>query len=263
MKLSKYHGAGNDFILIDNREHHIDITIERIKLLCHRHLGIGADGLMLLESGDQDCDFKMEYFNSDGSGGMMCGNGARCIVAFAADLGFKSFKFKASDGIHEGQIIEDNGINKIIKVKMKDVDDILKFNASDFFLDTGTRHYVKFINDTRDFIIDQRATDIRYDKRFAPIGTNVNIVLPQGDNLQVKTFEKGVEAETMACGTGIVASAIASLVYDNKSVNGEFRVPVQTAGGKFVVDVQIKDNSYVNIWLTGPTQHVAQIETYI
>ena len=254
MKLYKYHGAGNDFLLIDNRNGDICLTVEQIQQLCHRHLGIGADGLMLLNAGDNDVDFGMEYYNSDGSGGMMCGNGARCMVAFAADLGFKSYRFRASDGFHCGNLVVD-GNPKIISVLMKDVNEVRCVGTNDFFLDTGTRHLVRFVDCVDELTIDDVARQLRHDPRFAPIGTNVNYVFKDGDTLRMSTFEKGVEAETMACGTGVVAAALAAAT---RYADVKSPVKVVTKGGEFTVEFK-RGIDFHDIYLTGPAQFVAEI----
>ena len=231
MKFYKYQGAGNDFLIADNRDASI---VERegvlysavsgldwsmqISELCDRRYGIGADGLMLLETGE-GCDFRMTYFNSDGSGGMMCGNGGRCIVAFAADLGITHFDFHAADGFHSAEIVSSEGKAKVVRLKMKDVSGITAYDSLDAvsvpskgcFLDTGTRHYVRFVDDLDNYDIVAEGREIRYNApELQPIGANVNFVQPTSGILKVRTYEKGVEDETFACGTGIVASCIAA-----------------------------------------------------
>lgn len=233
MELYKYQGAGNDFLIADNRDSHI--TVEdgclvffeedaaggnmaerrlRISDICDRRYGVGADGLMLLESSSEDRlpdgfypDFRMVYFNSDGSGGMMCGNGGRCIVAFAADCGITHFDFIAADGPHSADVLVDRGKSKTVRLKMKDVDGISHLLGG-CFLDTGTRHFVKQVSGLSSYDVVGEGRPLRYRPEFAPVGTNVNFIEPSGDVLNVRTYEKGVEDETFACGTGITASAI-------------------------------------------------------
>lgn len=260
MKLYKYQGAGNDFLIINNLSGEIKLSTDDIRLLCNRHLGIGADGLILLNKGHSGVNFCMEYFNSDGSGGMMCGNGARSAVAFAKDLGFTSFNFMASDGFHSAEIISDSGIEKHICVKMCDVTEFYEDGKDDYFLNTGTRHFVRFRESVPLINIDEEAIAVRYASRFAPQGVNVNYVTFEDGILHVNTYEKGVEAVTMACGTGIVASTLAYCL-KNGFIKGE--IPVRTTGGNFTVNYEKCGNKFINIYLTGPVRFVAIIETPI
>ena len=223
VQLHKYSGAGNDFVVLDGRTEDVSAfrSTQRIAELCDRRSGfaaadgrIGADGLMILTD-DPDYDFRMEYYNSDGSGGMMCGNGGRCIVAFADALGIRPadgrvFRFVAADGPHTGEILARDGDRKTVRIRMIDVHTF--HPALDgWFLDTGTRHFVRFVPDVEAVDIEKEGYQARWDPIFAPIGANANFVSVDPDGtLRVRTFEKGVEAETLACGTGITASAIAA-----------------------------------------------------
>ena len=246
MKFYKYHGAGNDFLLYDAREDGAVFTPSRVASLCDRHLGIGADGLMVLSEAP-GYDFRMEFFNPDGSGGMMCGNGGRCIVAFARDLGIepqappapaaccagaddsaaccaaaaepstvKCYRFLAPDGPHTAWLISDDGPVKTIRLGMKPVTEYYAVTpvpgiSSGWFVDTGTRHFVTFVPSVRDVDVEGLGRQIRHLPQFAPAGVNVNFVeLIAPGEIAVRTFEKGVEGETLACGTGITASAIAA-----------------------------------------------------
>lgn len=272
MKLYKYQGAGNDFLIADNRGGSVQLTTAQIAALCDRRYGVGADGLMLLES-SREYDFCMVYYNSDGSGGMMCGNGGRCIVAFAADMGIEHFDFDAADGFHTAQIIAEEGRTKTIRLKMKDVEGYEHYEtltgpecASDgYFLDTGTRHYVRFVSGLDAYDIVTEGRDIRYNaEELQPVGANVNFVQPYEGGVKVRTYEKGVEDETFACGTGIVASCIASYV------NG-VRPSQIYDGGRIMYDVKAKRDSLAvdfvptdeivaqDVWLTGPATYIAQI----
>ena len=272
MKLYKYQGAGNDFLIADNRGGSVRLTTAQIAALCDRRYGVGADGLMLLES-SREYDFRMVYYNSDGSGGMMCGNGGRCIVAFAADMGIEHFDFDAADGFHTAQIIAEEGRTKTIRLKMKDVEGYEHYEtltgpecASDgYFLDTGTRHYVRFVSGLDAYDIVTEGRDIRYNaEELQPVGANVNFVEPYEGGVKVRTYEKGVEDETFACGTGIVASCIASYV------NG-VRPSQIYDGGRIIYDVKAKRDSLAvdfiptdeivaqDVWLTGPATYIAQI----
>jgi diaminopimelate epimerase len=270
MDLYKYQGAGNDFLIADNRDGAIALTAQQVAKLCDRRYGIGADGLMLLES-SEDYDFRMVYYNSDGSGGMMCGNGGRCIVAFAADRGLKHFDFDAADGFHTAQILEDRSGVKIVRLKMKDVHGYEQYESltgvnvqSDgYFLDTGTRHYVRFVSGLEEYDVVAEGRDIRYNaEEFQPVGANVNFVEPYDGGVKVRTYEKGVEDETFACGTGIVASCLASYVHGLKPTarcqDGRVRYDVRAKRDGLSVDF-IPDQLAKDVWLTGPATYVAQI----
>ena len=270
MKLYKYQGAGNDFLIADNRDGAIALTAQQVAKLCDRRYGIGADGLMLLES-SKDYDFRMVYYNSDGSGGMMCGNGGRCIVAFAADRGLKHFDFDAADGFHTAQILEDRSGVKIVRLKMKDVNGYERYESltgvnvqSDgYFLDTGTRHYVRFVSGLEEYDVVAEGRDVRYNAEdLQPVGANVNFVEPYDWGVKVRTYEKGVEDETFACGTGIVASCLASYVHGLKPTaicqDGRVRYDVRAKRDGLSVDF-IPDQLAKDVWLTGPATYVAQI----
>ena len=300
-RFSKYHGAGNDFLIADNRDGHLSLSEEVIRHLCDRHTGFGADGVMLLESGSGK-DFNMVYFNPDGSGGMMCGNGGRCIVAFAADCGAVSpdstIVFDAADGEHIASIPE-NGMKgeKTVRLKMKDVSGITAYPEEDgFFLDTGTRHYVKFISGLADYPVLSEGPVLRHDSRFAPVGTNVNFVevaggpastvrticTAKGDSstleaegqastvLSIRTFEKGVEYETLACGTGIVASAMASFVRGvppSRTAGETVAYSVRAAIADLSVEFVPHRNDGLfcasDVYLTGPACFVGYVEVQI
>lgn len=300
-RFSKYHGAGNDFLIADNRDGHLSLSEEVIRHLCDRHTGFGADGVMLLESGSGK-DFNMVYFNPDGSGGMMCGNGGRCIVAFAADCGAVSpdstIVFDAADGEHIASIPE-NGMKgeKTVRLKMKDVSGITAYPEEDgFFLDTGTRHYVKFVSGLADYPVLSEGPVLRHDSRFAPVGTNVNFVevaggpastvrticTAKGDSstleaegqastvLAIRTFEKGVEYETLACGTGIVASALASFVRGvppSRTAGETVAYSVRAAIADLSVEfVPHRDNGLFcasDVYLTGPACFIGYVEVQI
>ena len=270
MDLYKYQGAGNDFLIADNRDGAIALTAQQVAKLCDRRYGIGADGLMLLES-SEDYDFRMVYYNSDGSGGMMCGNGGRCIVAFAADRGLKHFDFDAADGFHTAQILEDRSGVKIVRLKMKDVHGYEQYESltgvnvqsGGYFLDTGTRHYVRFVSGLEEYDVVAEGRDIRYNtEELQPVGANVNFVEPYGGGVKVRTYEKGVEDETFACGTGIVASCLASYVHGLKPTarcqDGRVRYDVRAKRDGLSVDF-IPDQLAKDVWLTGPATYVAQI----
>lgn len=268
----KYQGAGNDFLIADNRDGGLQLSIEQIAVLCDRRYGVGADGLMLLEKSSA-YDFRMVYYNSDGSGGMMCGNGGRCMVAFAADMGISHFDFEAADGFHTAQILDAAHGIKTVRLKMKDVDAVqtydsltgVKVPSSGSFLDTGTRHYVRFVADLDYYDIVSEGRDIRYHaQEFLPVGVNVNFVEPLDGNLKVRTYEKGVEDETYACGTGIVASCVAAFVAGHAPsmtmADGRVRYDVRAKKDDLSVDFMPSEVRVAeDVWLTGPAAFVAKI----
>lgn len=272
MKFYKYQGAGNDFLIADNRSGLIQMSTAQIAALCDRRYGVGADGLMLLES-SEDYDFCMVYYNSDGSGGMMCGNGGRCMVAFAADRGITRFDFEAADGFHTAEILSYEGVQKTVRLKMKDVQGYESYGsltgvkvASDgFFLDTGTRHYVRFVSELEGYDIVAEGREIRYNaEELQPIGANVNYVEPFDGGVKVRTYEKGVEDETFACGTGIVASCVASYINgvepSVRYADGRVRYDVRAKRDNLSVDfIPNEKNAALDVWLTGPATYVAEI----
>ena len=272
MKFYKYQGAGNDFLIADNRDGSIELDPKQVADICDRRYGVGADGLMLLEN-SPEYDFRMVYYNSDGSGGMMCGNGGRCIVAFAADMGIENFDFEAADGFHTAQIIARSGKEKTVRLKMKDVEGIsaypalegVQIPAGGYFLDTGTRHYVRFVEGLEQYDIVSEGRTIRYGAtEFLPIGVNVNFVEQSENGVRVRTYEKGVEDETYACGTGIVASCIAAYEHGLKpssEIDNIVSYDVQAKRDCLAVDFSASDGWPVTeVWLTGPATFVAEIE---
>ncbi|MDP2175377.1 MAG: diaminopimelate epimerase [Bacteroidota bacterium] len=249
MHFVKYQGTGNDFILIDNRKRlfdHLDV-----KSLCHPKFGIGADGLMLLQE-IAGFDFEMVYYNSDGNISSMCGNGGRCIVDFAKSLGvFKneSTHFKAIDGPHDA--IWDN---HYVELKMIDVEKVENEN-NHFVLNTGSPHYVKFVTHIDGLDIIQEAHSIRYSDRFKDEGINVNFVeVIDQQTIKVRTYERGVENQTLSCGTGVTACALSFSVF-SKLGNSKNEVHILTPGGNLKVKFT-KEAKYTDIWLCGPATKV-------
>ncbi len=245
----KYQGTGNDFVMIDNRQQNFDKNnLERITFLCDRRFGIGADGLILLEN-HTSADFEMVYFNSDGSQSF-CGNGGRCAVAFAKQLGVISNKatFEAIDGLHHATIEND-----IVKLQMLDVKEVEKYN-SHVFLDTGSPHHVQFEDNFNDFDIKTKGAKIRYGSPYNEAGSNVNFVKKITDTtFAVRTYERGVEDETLSCGTGVTAVAIAMHALNETTSNV---VNLNVQGGKLQVSFDVVDNTYKNVWLIGPARFV-------
>ena len=274
LKFYKYQGAGNDFLIADNRDGFINLSTDQIASICDRRYGLGADGLMLLEN-CEGYDFRMVYYNSDGSGGMMCGNGGRCIVAFAADQGIRSFRFIAADGPHYAEVVSDDGVQKTVRLQMKDVDICCHHDSlagvnvpSDgYFLDTGTRHFVRFVESLEEYDIVSEGREIRSKAaELQPVEANVNFVEPSDGFIKVRTYEKGVEDETFACGTGIVASSIAAYksgIYPSESIGSEIRYDVAAKRDRLSVCFKPSGRSegvVEDVYLTGPARYVAEIE---
>jgi len=250
LQFHKYQGTGNDFILLDNRERNIHLTQAQIALLCDRRFGIGADGLMLLETA-VSADFTMIYYNSDGRESTMCGNGGRCITAFAKSLGLIETEtcFVAVDGMHEAHISSDD----LVRLQMKDVSKIQHF-PSYALLDTGSPHYISWEKSVDELDVKVLGRAIRYRPEFAPGGLNVNFThRVSEDLLQVRTYERGVEDETLSCGTGVTAAAIAA----SGDQTGSFRYQVSSPGGLLEVSY-IKDAAKCakEVWLSGPAKLV-------
>lgn len=247
----KYQGTGNDFVILDNRDGtYSGLTQQQVEFLCNRRFGIGADGLMMLNL-KAGYDFEMIYFNADGKPSSMCGNGGRCLVKFAKSVGIhkSEYHFIASDGEHEAEIDDDG----TVALKMKDVKGLQDYHG-DFVLDTGSPHYVKLVSNVMDYNVFQKGHDIRHSNNFNKAGINVNFVEQKDDDeIIVRTYERGVEDETLSCGTGVTASAL--VCYHNEI--GFNNVTVHTRGGKLSVEFdRADDDSYFNIWLCGPAEKV-------
>ncbi|HWJ29154.1 MAG TPA: diaminopimelate epimerase [Flavisolibacter sp.] len=247
----KYQGAGNDFVILDNREKEYDqLNKVQIEFLCDRRFGIGADGLMLLNL-REGFDFEMKYYNADGRESSMCGNGGRCLVKFAHDRGIikGEYNFIAIDGPHEASLID----NETVALKMKDVNEI-QSDRGTFILNTGSPHYVELTNNVMHLDVYNKGKEIRYSPEFSKEGINVNFVeqTDEPDKIIVRTYERGVENETLSCGTGVTASAL--VCYHND--NGFNRVEVQTKGGLLSVEYDKNGENFSNIWLNGPAVKV-------
>lgn len=250
MTFYKYQGTGNDFIIVDNRLQIINKNdTKRIAELCDRRFGIGADGFILLEN-DETSDFKMVYYNSDGNESSMCGNGGRCIVAFAKFLGIieSETEFLAIDGLHKAKIEND-----IVYLRMQDVNNV-EIYKNHLFLDTGSPHHVELVSGLNNFEVKESGARIRYGQPYNEAGSNVNFVEQlSADSFAVRTYERGVEDETFSCGTGVTAVAIAM----HKSGNSKSKaVNLKTPGGQLKVTFDISDKVYNNIWLIGPAEQV-------
>ena len=246
----KYQGTGNDFVIIDNREGKVVLDTRQINHICDRRFGIGADGLMLLEIAE-GYDFKMVYYNADGNESTMCGNGGRCITAFAKKLGVivDQANFIAIDGPHQATINNDNTVS----LGMQNVQGII-LNNDHSILDTGSPHYVTFVEDIELVDVYSKGKVIRTQEKFQPKGINVNFVQTLNDTeINVRTYERGVENETLSCGTGVTACAIATV----KNKTGSFNTSINTPGGKLAVSfTKPAFDKATDITLTGPTQLV-------
>ena len=246
----KYQGTGNDFVMIDNRQQEFDKNdTKRVKFLCDRRFGIGADGLILLEN-HPEYDFKMVYYNADGNESSMCGNGGRCLVAFAKQLGVIANKaiFEAVDGVHHATID-----GNIVKLQMLDVETIEK-HENHVFLDTGSPHHVQFETQIEDFDIKSKGANIRYAEPYNAFGSNVNFVKKLSDTtFRVRTYERGVEDETLSCGTGVTAVAIAMHYIGETEKN---HVILNVEGGELQVCFDVGNGAYNNVWLIGPATFV-------
>jgi len=251
LQFSKYEGAGNDFIIIDDRKLQFPVSERLIQRLCDRHFGIGADGLLLVRH-SEGYDFGMTYFNSDGSEATFCGNGGRCITAYAFANGISDIncRFLAADGVHHATVKEHSGQVMLIELGMKDA--VIYSQEKDFYyLNTGTYHVVKFVDNPDEVDVVESGREIRFDARFEPHGTNVNFARIFKNELYVRTYEKGVESETLSCGTGVTASAIAASL---KKGGTDFYV--NTAGGRLHVSFTRTDTVFKDVKLTGPTRSV-------
>jgi diaminopimelate epimerase len=245
----KYEGCGNDFVIIDERTEWLHLTESQIAAICDRRFGIGADGLLSLRN-HPEYDFQMVYYNADGSRATMCGNGARCLSAFAHKMNALADKgtFIADDGPHTAEIlwIEDAVTQVAISMIDATPDQITLNHVS---INTGTPHYVLFVEDIEQTDVQKTGSAIRYDPQFAPLGTNVNFVQITVDGLIVRTYEKGVEAETLACGTGVTAATMAASL-----LSGKTAYDVKARGGNLHVSFEKTAHLFTNVILTGPAR---------
>lgn len=252
----KYQGAGNDFILIDNRDLSFNAADNKAVLqLCNRRFGIGGDGLMLLQN-HPDYDFEMLYFNADGNLGSMCGNGGRCIVAFAKYLGIidRETNFLAVDGHHYAKISADG---EWIDLQMIDIDSIDR-DGDAYVLNTGSPHYVLEMQGLEGYDVYQNGKAIRNNETYKEKGINVNFVEDKGDHLFVRTFERGVEDETFACGTGVTAVALS--LAQQKHQTGHVETPIKVLGGDLKIAFDYNGTAFTNVFLCGPAKQVFEGE---
>lgn len=260
MQFFKYQGTGNDFVMLDQRErqHLARTDVAQVARLCDRRFGIGADGVILLEN-HPDFDFEMVYFNSDGSQSF-CGNGGRCTVAFARQLGAvqgESCRFLAIDGPHEARFAPGKTPDETwVELKMRDVPSVEMAAPDTYILNTGSPHFVRFVPDLAAFDIVQEGRAVRYSERFRAEGINVNLAAALENGIQMQTYERGVEDETLSCGTGVTAAAIAHFLHTRRTP-GRLEIPVKTRGGnlavRFIADA---NGSFSDVWLCGPAARV-------
>ncbi|MGC4023288.1 MAG: diaminopimelate epimerase, partial [Cyclobacteriaceae bacterium] len=223
MPFQKYQATGNDFVIVDNRNKEYSFSTDEIKKICDRKFGVGADGIMLVEK-HPSLDFNLVYYNADGSASL-CGNGSRAAVRMASSLGIMNgkAKFNAYDGLHEAELLP----NENVRLKMNDVSEVMKINNDSFFINTGSPYFIKFVSGVNSTPVFEDGRKIRYSDDFKPGGTNVNFVeLLDGNSIFVRTYERGVEDETLSCGTGVTASALAATFQNFQSP-----VNVKTLGG--------------------------------
>lgn len=252
IKFDKYQGAGNDFILIDNREgQYSNLETEQFKYLCNRYTGIGADGIILVEE-TPDADFEMRYFNADGRQSTLCGNGGRCTVAFAKrnQIIGRETCFKAIDGLHRASLISTDEV----RLQMQNVNLISRYGEARV-TDTGSPHYVQLVEDTSSVNVKEEGAAIRYSDAFIPDGINVNFLEKQSDSrFLIRTYERGVEDETLACGTGAVASAL--VMHHLGQTQGLTKIELEAIGGTLIVEFEISQQGYHKIYLQGPATFV-------
>lgn len=248
----KYQATGNDFIMIDNRSGELSLSVEQIQKICDRKFGVGADGLMLIEK-DPKLDFNLVYYNQDGSQSL-CGNGSRAAMSFASYLKIVNGQasFNAYDGRHDATL----GSDGIVRLKMNNTKEIKRY-GDDLWIDTGAPHLMRFVKDIQSFPVYEEGRKIRYSEPFKPAGTNANFVELLPDNtIFVRTYERGVENETLSCGTGVTAAALAATTKGYTSP-----VKIKTLGGELSVEFKISQSaassrSFQEIFLVGPARQV-------
>ena len=251
INFSKFHGAGNDFIMINAIKKELVLSEELIFKMCDRRVGIGADGLIILMPSDNH-DFRMKYYNCDGKESTFCGNGGRCIAAFAHQQGIikNEAVYEAVDGIHKAKVAEISIGEYLVELSMRD---ILSFKLDDnsLLIDTGSPHYVTKVNNLKDLDVKNAGAEIRYDKNISSDGVNVDFLLNDNGNIHIRTYERGVEDETLACGTGVTASAMAASLWF-----GGNDIDIHTQIAKLNVRFDKENNTFKNVVLTGPATHV-------
>ena len=250
IKFEKYESGGNDFVLIDNRNKLYDLNSDKIKKICTRNFGVGSDGLIILKN-SKIADFKMIYYNSDGQSSSLCGNGTRCLFSFTLSLGIieKTAKIETSEGIYIATISSRN----LVSLKMKNIDDVFLFDNK-AYLNSGSPHHIEMIEDLNKISVKKLGSSIRFSSRYTPKGTNVNFFNKINDKkFEIRTYERGVEDETLSCGTGATAVAIA---VHAMGLTTQSEIIIQTKGGELIISFEATETGYKNICLEGPTRFV-------
>ena len=250
IKFEKYESGGNDFVLIDDRNNSYDLNSDKIKTICDRNFGIGSDGLIILKK-SKIADFKMIYYNSNGQTSSLCGNGTRCLFSFSLSLGInkKIAKIETSEGIYTATISNRN----LVSLKMKNIYNINLFDNK-AYLNSGSPHHVEMIDDLNKISVKNLGSSIRFSNRYSPDGTNVNFFNKINDKkFEIRTYERGVEDETLSCGTGATAVAIA---VHAMGLTNESEIIIQTKGGELIISFETSETGYKNICLEGPTRFV-------
>ena len=250
IKFEKYESGGNDFVLIDNRNKLYDLNSDKIKKICTRNFGVGSDGLIILKN-SKIADFKMIYYNSDGQSSSLCGNGTRCLFSFTLSLGIieKIAKIETSEGIYIATISNRN----LVSLKMKNIDDVFLFDNK-AYLNSGSPHHIEMIEDLNKISVKKLGSSIRFSSRYSPNGTNVNFFNKINDKkFEIRTYERGVEDETLSCGTGATAVAIA---VHAMGLTTKSEITIQTRGGELIISFEVSETGYKNICLEGPTRFV-------
>ena len=251
IKFSKYHGAGNDFVMINAIKNHVVLTDEEVKAICDRRTGVGADGLIMVLPSEKYA-FRMKYYNCDGHESTFCGNGGRCIAAFACEEGMcpQHLEYEAVDGIHKALLTKNSDNEFMVSITMRDIE---SYDLTDLrlLINTGSPHYVTRIGSLKDFDVRKYGAEIRNDKSISADGVNVDFMEIIDNQYYIRTFERGVEDETLACGTGVTASAIAAGLW-----YGGDNIDIKTTLATLNVRFKKSGNSIKDIVLSGPATHV-------
>jgi len=257
LRFTKMNGAGNDFVLIDNRAGQVRLEPEQITRICDRHRGVGADGILLLEKGSNGADFRMRYYNRDGGEAEMCGNGARCFARFANRVAGAPAKisFQTPAGLIRGELHDELVTLQMSEPKDLELDLDLTANGEKehvHFINSGVPHVVVPVSKVKDVDVYTRGEALRRHEKFSPAGANVNFIEKTGaQKIKVRTYERGVEDETLACGTGVVASAL--IFAASEKVDGPISVTVRS-GSELSVDFKRAGDKFTNVTLTGPAE---------